>query len=364
VTAEALYYDAVGVAWAAAGDGGSPITGYEVVADPGGATCVAPATGRGCLVSGLTTGTTYTFTVTAINDLGASDPSEPSGPVTPVASTPGPPRQLSAIGGHGRADVSWWAPSRDGGSPITHYTVTSSPTTTTCTTPTPTTCRFADLDANTTYRFTVTATNAIGTSQSTTTVGPSQLTIAAVPRTVTWPRSTVLSGRLSASSGTTVAGQVVKIFAKPAGATRYLEWASTTTGANGSWTTSIAPQANTSYVARFNGGPGVLGRASSSAGVSVAPHALMYLNDWSASRHQTVTFSGSVAPAPAGSVVQLQRRIRGAWQTVATTRSASKQTYSFGWKPPSYADYAFRVHFPAQRGFAAATSRTLTLYVN
>ena len=67
---------------APASDGGSAITSYTVTASPGGIT----ATGPYCpiLVSGLTDGTTYTFTVTATNaDGGTSEPSQASGPVTP-----------------------------------------------------------------------------------------------------------------------------------------------------------------------------------------------------------------------------------------------------------------------------------------
>ena len=71
------------VSWTAAGEGGSPITSYLVTSSPDGMTC--PTTGAtSCTVSGLTNGTAYTFTVTATNTVGTSDPSAPSAAVTPA----------------------------------------------------------------------------------------------------------------------------------------------------------------------------------------------------------------------------------------------------------------------------------------
>jgi peptidoglycan/xylan/chitin deacetylase (PgdA/CDA1 family) len=73
----------VSVSWTApSSDGGSPITGYTVTASPGGATC--STTGAlSCMVTGLTNGTAYTFTVKATNSVGTGPASSPSAPVTP-----------------------------------------------------------------------------------------------------------------------------------------------------------------------------------------------------------------------------------------------------------------------------------------
>ncbi len=60
--------------------------------------------------------------------------------------------------------MSWTAAtSPDGTSPITGYTVTSSPGSFTCTTTGATTCNVSGLTAKTAYTFTVTATNQYGT---------------------------------------------------------------------------------------------------------------------------------------------------------------------------------------------------------
>ena len=86
--------NAATVTWTAPPSGGSPITSYSITPYSGGAaqpgTVVSgtpPATSA--TVSGLTNGTTYTFTVTATNSVGTSPASAPSGPVTPSAQPQG-----------------------------------------------------------------------------------------------------------------------------------------------------------------------------------------------------------------------------------------------------------------------------------
>ncbi|HEV7307776.1 beta strand repeat-containing protein, partial [Ensifer sp.] len=65
-------------------NGGSAITGYTVTSSPGGFT--ATAVSSPISVSGLTNGTSYTFTVTATNSVGAGPASGASNAVTPQGS--------------------------------------------------------------------------------------------------------------------------------------------------------------------------------------------------------------------------------------------------------------------------------------
>jgi hypothetical protein len=75
---------AVTVGWTApTSTGGAPITSYTVTASPGGATCTWTSGAPSCTVSGLTNGTTYTFTVVATNVAGPGPASAPSAGVTP-----------------------------------------------------------------------------------------------------------------------------------------------------------------------------------------------------------------------------------------------------------------------------------------
>lgn len=84
------------IAWTTpTADGGSPITSYTVSSYIGGVPTglgvfvVAPATSA--TMSGLTNGTTYTFTVHATNTAGSSPESLPSNAVTPTAPPQGAP---------------------------------------------------------------------------------------------------------------------------------------------------------------------------------------------------------------------------------------------------------------------------------
>ena len=75
--------------------GGSPITGYTVTASPGGRTCSWTTGSLACVVTGLTNGTAYTFTVRATNAVGTGAASSASTAVTPNApATPPPPAAL------------------------------------------------------------------------------------------------------------------------------------------------------------------------------------------------------------------------------------------------------------------------------
>jgi hypothetical protein len=83
--------------------------------------------------------------------------------VTVAARVPGAPGSVLAVAGNGLVDVSWKAPSTDGGAALTGYKVKALPGGATCTTTKALTCTIAGLKNGTSYTFTVTATNSAGT---------------------------------------------------------------------------------------------------------------------------------------------------------------------------------------------------------
>ena len=161
--------------------GGSPITGYRVRVYVGTGTTVLKTVTVGSsvtsvVVTGLTNGTGYSFTVAATNAVGTGAFSTRSAVVTP-AGAPTRPNIGTATpgvaGGAITAVTAWSPPASDGGSPITGYRVTAlrmstsgTVLSTTTSAVQPATSRSLEmtLPATGNYRFTVQAINAIGTS--------------------------------------------------------------------------------------------------------------------------------------------------------------------------------------------------------
>jgi hypothetical protein len=101
-------------------NGGSPITEYTVTSSPGDHT--ATGSSSPITVTGLTNGTDYTFTVTATNDVGTSNPSSASNSITPHAiAAPEQVTGLVANGANQQVRLGWTAPTSDAS--ITDYIV-------------------------------------------------------------------------------------------------------------------------------------------------------------------------------------------------------------------------------------------------
>jgi hypothetical protein len=152
--------------------GGGPVTTYTVTPYIGSEAQTAttvngspPATSA--KITGLTNGTAYTFVVTASNPNGAGAASEHSNTVTPTAVTPpSAPTGVTANAASAQAQVSWTAPSNNGGSSITGYTITpyvgASAQTSVEVGASTTSAIVKGLTNGTSYTFTVAATNSAG----------------------------------------------------------------------------------------------------------------------------------------------------------------------------------------------------------
>jgi Fibronectin type III domain len=189
------------------GTGASAITDYKVTSSPGGIT--ATGSTSPIIVLGLTNGTAYTFVVTSRNAAGLSTDSAPSNSVTPNASLAPAAPSAPVIGvaeeGDANAIVNFTAPSNDGGSMITGYTVTSSPggiTATGATSP----ITVTGLTNGTEYTFTVTANNALGMSAASAASNGVTPVAAAAPTPTPSPTTPTPSATTPTSNGTSGGG--------------------------------------------------------------------------------------------------------------------------------------------------------------
>ena len=210
------------VTWSIPGSGGSPLTGYTVTSSPDGFTC-ATSGATSCLVTGLSNGTSYTFTVVATNANGSGAASDPSSAVTPLQ-VPGPPLNVSPTHLDGSVQVSWSPPLDDGGSPIVLTTVTALLGNTpagSCFSSDVASCTVQGLTNGATYSFVVVASNSTGdglpapaSSATPSRVADSPFSIAAVSGN----SSVMVSWSAPASNGgTALTGYLVT--ASPGGAT-------------------------------------------------------------------------------------------------------------------------------------------------
>ncbi|HEY9288220.1 MAG TPA: peptidoglycan DD-metalloendopeptidase family protein [Candidatus Dormibacteraeota bacterium] len=175
VTAVAANASAV-VSWSMPSfDGGLPISQWFIQSSPGGVIATVPGNQLSGTISGLSNGTSYSFTVLAQNAVGNGFWSTASNAIVPT-SVPWPPLNAAAAPGNSGASVWWATPSYDGGTPLTGYTVTASPGGASVSVSAAAHSAFVPgLSATTSYTFAVTAVNVNGNS------APSNVTSAVTP---------------------------------------------------------------------------------------------------------------------------------------------------------------------------------------
>jgi titin len=170
----------VAVSWyAPSSNGGSPITGYVITAATGNpaetVTASVPGWALSTTLTQLIPGKIYVITVKAVNSIGSGPTSLATSPVT-LPTVPGAPLNLSTSPNGSTLQVTWLAPSFNGGKPVTGYTATFSDGVHTPTSQqvTGTSATFTGLPTGTTYTVAVTASNVVG-------AGPAATTPATLP---------------------------------------------------------------------------------------------------------------------------------------------------------------------------------------
>jgi len=179
LSATAVSSTQINLSWTApTNNGGSPITGYKIESKSGSGayTTLVSNTGSASTAyshTGLTTGTTYTYKVSAISSAGTGTASGEAFAIPSSSSTssvPGAPTNLVATQASStQINLSWSAPSSTGGSAITGYKIEvktgsgSFSNLESNTASTSTSYSHTGLTSGTIYTYRVSAINAIGT---------------------------------------------------------------------------------------------------------------------------------------------------------------------------------------------------------
>jgi chitodextrinase len=271
----------VSLAWRApSSTGGAAITSYNVYQ---GGKKAATVSGTGATVKNLANGTTYSFTVTAVNQAGEG-PASGAASATPAAAItkPGAPNGLTASPGNGKVTLSWTAPKSTGGAAITSYNVYQGGKKAATVSGTGATVK--NLANGTTYSFTVTAVNQAGE-------GPASGAASAKPAGASASASASASGSVSASASGS---------------------ASASSSASGSTSASASGSASSSGSATPSAGAGAGGTPTGSASTSGQPTGLAVLTSETKKVPKPLLFTlAALALAGIGGALTLTtRRVR------------------------------------------------------
>jgi hypothetical protein len=315
-------------------NGGAAITSYRATSNPGGFTGSINQSGSGSItISGLRPGTSYSFTVIAINSVGTSLASSASNGITtnpsvPDAPTIGSPSTL----GTSSAMIAFTAPTFNGGSAITSYIATSNPggLTGSVSQSGSGSIVVSGLSPGTSYTFTVKASNSVGSSiassASTSIVTISIATALATgsswksrsaPADNAWRSVTYGNGLFVAVSSS---GTGNRVMTSPDGTT----WTSRTSAADNNWTS--VTYGNGLFVAVSSSGTG--NRVMTSPdGTTWTSRTSAADNNWTSVTYGNGLF---VAVSSNGTVMTSSNGTSWTSRTAAASNSWSNITYGNG----------------------------------
>ena len=370
----------VKLTWTAAGANGASVTGYVVTPAVGGV-AQAPksfaSTATTQTITGLTNGTSYTFTVAGTNARGPGLPSAPSAAIP--AGLPATPGFQSSVSGNASAKVSWLAPAANG-SPITGYVITpflsgvaQAPQTFNTTT---TNDVVTGLTNGQTYTFKIQAKNAVGTGPLS---SPTTAVIIGLPAAPGFTAGTSLDSSSKVSwwapsgNGSAITGYVITPYlgtvAQPAQTFNTTATSDLVTGLTNGQTYTFKVQAKNAYgtgsissatapvLIGLPATPGFLSTASLDSSAKVA---------WLAPSGNGSAITGYIVTPYLSGVAQAPQSFNSTATSVVATGLTNGQTYTFkvtavnsvGAGTPSSFTPSVLVGLPSAPGFLKVVSQS------
>jgi GH25 family lysozyme M1 (1,4-beta-N-acetylmuramidase) len=284
------------------------------------------------------------------------------------AAAPAAPHGLTAAPSGGKVTVSW-RPGDAGTSRVTSYTVTASSGHHSVTVPGSSTHALVpDLDPSTSYTFTVTATNKVGTSAS------SAPTVAVTPVILSrWAvhssDSLVLGNPLTLSATLTrndtghgVKNKTVTLSRRPGPNGSWRTIRQLTTDSSGLVSTTVTPHRSTQFELTWAGKKGVRG-SSVITPIVVRPKVTRHLTRTTVKSGAHVRLYGVVRNFVPGETVTREGFFSGAWHVWKTKKVDATGHYSFKIHPTTRTVDVYRVVSQAVDHRGAGISKTVRLTV-
>jgi spore germination protein YaaH len=191
----------------------------------------------------------------------------------------------------------------------------------------------------------------------------SKITISA-PAAVTYGTATTVTGKLTTTAGTAIAGTKVALQWHAPGTTAWHAVATGKTTSTGTVSLKYTPSSNGSYRLYAYASWAYLSSASATKTTHVRWRVTAKFADSTVSRGTTIKLTGKVAPIRAGTPVQRQRYVGGKWVLVSSAKVATNGTYSFSFVWKTAGTYTYRVVAPGTSLNTAGNSPTVKVKVS
>ena len=177
---------------------------------------------------------------------------------------------------------------------------------------------------------------------------PPAMTFAALPRTIVFGKTAIISGTLT-RAGAPLPGQAVALGAQPIGTPAFTALPPATTDAAGNFRAAVKPLKKTTYKAGFGG-------------ISPEPTATVLVKHKitlkGRRRSGKVYLNGTIGPRHVRRLVLVQRKVGSRWVTIGRVRTTRRSTFKLVRKAPAKRAL-FRARIAADKEHLANVSRSV-----